>query len=77
MTREELPTLFAPLPLVVDPVIIRPPRQRRYINEELRTAYQRKHEVLLVTDKRLGNPGGNVDAFAFLERYETRLNGQI
>ena len=73
----QLPTLSAPLSTVIAPVMIRPPRQRRYINEELRSVYQRKHEVLLATVARLGLPSGDVEAFAFLGRYEMRLYGQV
>ena len=75
--RAQLPTFSAPLPTVTASAIIRPPRQRRYINEELRTANQRKHEVLLATVARLGLPGGDVEAFAFLGSYEMRLYGQV
>ena len=57
--------------------MIRPPRQRRYINEELRSVCQTKHEVLLATVARLGLPVGDVEAFAFLGRYKMKLYGQV
>ena len=48
----------------------RPPQQRRYIDEEAKAVYRRKHEELLAAAERFGLPKGDAEAFAFFERRE-------
>ena len=64
--KAEIPTLLAPLSPVVAPAMERPPRQRRYINGELRT--------LLASVKHLELFTGDDEAFALLEKYERKLH---